>query len=171
MGDCLRTLAVFTVFIAIVSPSSSRSQSILERTRRDDVTLVPKDDPDMAAAMRKARALLPEFLTLAKAPPPGTSGFSLKVRVRDGDTVEYFWIIPFAVKDGQFSGKVDNEPRSVRNVALGQTITFAESEIVDWLYVDGGNMKGNYTTCAVLKHEPQHEAEEMMTHYHMQCDF
>ncbi len=32
-------------------------------------------------------------------------------------------------------------------------------------------MKDSYTTCAILKHEPWRDAEEMMKQYGLACDF
>jgi len=60
---------------------------------------------------------------------------------------------PFTVKDDTFSGEINNEPRPgpVRLVRLGETITFDQLEIVDWMHMDGDKMKGNYTACARLK--------------------
>src|SRR5262245_46423058 len=41
------------------------SGSLMDKATRDDVALVEKGDPDMAAAFHKARQTLPEFLALA----------------------------------------------------------------------------------------------------------
>ena len=78
--------------------------------------------------MRKAQSTLADFLKVAAAPRPCTQGFSLKVAVREGERVEYFWITPFT--NTQFSGEINNTPRVVHSVKLGQTITFAQSDIV-----------------------------------------
>jgi uncharacterized protein YegJ (DUF2314 family) len=171
MVSRIRTVVVLAILIVAVYAVSPRSQTISDKARNDDVVNVAKDDPDMAAAMRRARATLPEFLALAQAPRSGTSGYSVKVRVRDGGATEYFWIVPFTVKDGKFSGEINNRPRTVRNVAFGQTLAFAQDDIVDWLYRDGDKMKGSYTTCAILKHEPRREAAELVKRYGLECDF
>ena len=123
----------------------------------------------MAAAMRKAQSTLADFLKVAAAPRPGTQGFSLKVAVREGERVEYFWITPFT--NTQFSGEINNTPRVVHSVKLGQTITFAQSDIVDWLYIENGMMRGNYTACALLISAPKNEAEEFKKTFGLSCDF
>jgi uncharacterized protein YegJ (DUF2314 family) len=157
--------------IAMAFYSSSLSaQTISEKAQHDEIVNVAKDDPYMVAAMRKARSTLTAFLAIAKAPPPKAEGFSVKVAVRDNRRVEYFWIKPFENRDGQFSGRLDNRPRTVSNVAFGQTITFAESEIVDWMYFDDGKMQGSYTTCAILKRQPRAEADALMKRYGLSCD-
>lgn len=125
----------------------------------------------MAKAMGEARATLPDFLKLAAAPKAGMEGFAVKVAIRKGDDAEYFWITPFTTKDGSFSGALNNQPRVVHSVELGQTITFDQSEIVDWMYMDGDKMKGNYTACALLKSTSKQEAEEFKKRFGLDCDF
>ena len=41
---------------------------------------------------------------------------------------------------------------------LGDIIQFKDAQIVDWMYLDDGAMKGNYTVCALLKREPKAES-------------
>src|SRR5437588_2487952 len=105
----------------------------------------------MAQAMRKARETLPDFLAMAANPKPGAEGFAIKFAVREGEDVEYFWIHPFQQKGEQFSGRIDNRPRTVHGVTFGQTVTFSQNEIVDWMYMDNNRMRGNYTVRALLK--------------------
>ena len=157
-------------FAAVLAVAPVASQTPLQKAQRDELAIVAKNDPAMAAAMAKARQTLPEFLTLAAAPKPGMDTFSVKVAVREGDAAEYFWIAPFTTKDGSFSGEINNQPRSVHSVKLGQTITFDQSEIVDWMYIDGGKMKGNYTACALLKSASEQEAEAFKKRFGLDCD-
>ncbi len=147
------------------------SQTITQKAERDELAIVAKSDPVMARAMAKARQTLPDFLSIAAAPKPAMEGFAVKVAVREGDTAEYFWIAPFTNKDGIFSGAINNKPRSVHSVKLGETITFDQSEIVDWMYLDGGKMKGNYTACALLTSASKQEAEEFKKRFGLDCDF
>jgi len=67
----------------------------------------------------------------------------------------------------QFSGEINNTPRVVHSVKLGQT---AQSDIVDWLYIENGMMRGNYTACALLKSAPKNEAEEFKKTFGLNCD-
>jgi uncharacterized protein YegJ (DUF2314 family) len=168
LGTSVNVVALIAV--AFYSASLG-AQSISERAERDDIVNVSKDDPAMLTAMAKARSSLSGFLTLAQAPEPKMEDFSVKVAVRDQERVEYFWIAPFERRDGGFSGRINNQPRTIGNVTFGQTITFAQAEIVDWTYIDDGRMKGSFTTCAILKREPRAEANAMMKHYRLECDF
>jgi len=164
-----RDLILALILALCATPSAA--QTISDKARRDDVVKVPQDDPDMAAAMRNARATLPNFLALARAPHPSMTGFSVKVAVSDGSLTEYFWVVQFESKDGQYSGRVNNRPRTVHNVTFGQVITFPESDIVDWTYLEGRKMKGGYTTCAIVKREPREEASAFAKQYGLDCGF
>jgi uncharacterized protein YegJ (DUF2314 family) len=152
-------------------PRPAHAQTITQNAEHDELAIVAKKDPAMAKAMTKARQTLPDFLSTAAAPKPGMEGFAVKVAIHDGDNVEYFWITPFTSTDGKFSGEINNKPRSVRSVKLGQTITFEQSEIVDWTYMDGDKMKGNYTACALLESASKQEAEEFKQRFGLDCDF
>src|SRR5262245_21385808 len=117
----MRFTAVFALLalaLAVAGTEQASAQTVMDKIRRDEVILLPKDDPDMAAAMRKARESLPQFLTLARAPSASTSHFAVKVGIHDKarDFVEYFWIAQFVEKNGRYSGRIDNEPNSVKTV-------------------------------------------------------
>ena len=160
----------FIVLIGLLAATPLAAQTILEKAARDEIATAADNDPSMAAAMRNAQATLADFLKVAAALKPGTQGFSLKVAVREGEHVEYFWISPFANNGGQFSGEINNTPRVVHSVKFGQTITFAQSDIVDWLYIEDGMMRGNYTACALLKSALKNEAEEFKKAFGLNCD-
>jgi uncharacterized protein YegJ (DUF2314 family) len=165
--------ALLGACIAIaLSVIPAAAQTITQKAERDEVARVAKDDPTMAAAMRKARASLADFLMLAAAPKPNTARFAVKIPIRDhpDDDAEYFWIDPFANDNGHFTGRINNTPESVHSVKLGQTIKFEQSDVVDWMYMDGDKMKGNYTACALLASAPRDEVEEFKKRFGLDCD-
>lgn len=139
--------------------------------RRDAVALVAKGDPAMEAARAKARAGVDGFLALAARPPAGAGKFAVKLAVRDGEMVEYFWISNFVDRDGNgaYVGLLDNTPRMVRNVKQGQAMSFRRDDIVDWMYVERGAIKGNFTACALLSKESPAEREKFMKTYGLNC--
>src|SRR5262245_31564428 len=144
--------------------------TLVDKARRDEVALVEKDDPDMAAAFRKARETLPEFLALVRAPQSTATSLAVKIAIPDGEDNEYFWLTQFAPRGNKYTGRISNTPRSAKQVRFGQVIEFSEAEIVDWLYVEGGKMRGNFTACAMLKREPADQVEAMKKQYGLSCD-
>jgi uncharacterized protein YegJ (DUF2314 family) len=144
--------------------------TLVDRAGRDQVATVAQGDPDMVAAMRKARETLPEFLAIALAPRPTITSLAVKIAVPAGDNNEFFWISPFEPRDGKYVGHINNTPRMVKTVKLGQAIEFSEDEIVDWLYRENGKMRGNFTACALLKREPADQVEAMKKQYGLSCE-
>lgn len=161
---------LFLLLFGLLVAAPVAAQTVLEKATRDEIATVADTDPNMAAAMRKAQATLADFLKIAAAPRPGTTGFAVKVAIREGEHAEYFWMAPFSSNAGQFSGEINNTPRIVHSVKMGQRITFAQSDIVDWLYIEKGMMKGNYTACAMLKSAPKNEAEDFRRAFLLDCD-
>jgi uncharacterized protein YegJ (DUF2314 family) len=144
--------------------------TLMDKARRDDVALVEKGDPDMAAAFRKARETLPEFLALARDPRPTASKLAVKIAIPAGRDDEYFWLTSFEPRGDKYAGRINNTPRAAKQVKFGQVVEFSEAEIVDWLYMEGGKMRGNFTACALLKREPAGQAEAMKKQYGLSCE-
>ncbi|KAF1045499.1 MAG: hypothetical protein GAK35_01370 [Herbaspirillum frisingense] len=135
----------------------------------DDVVFVSEKDPEMVAAIRQARASLPEFLKQAAHPPTGTEGYKLKVMITDGPRVEHFWVIPFKQEADGFSGTLANDPQVVRNVKGGQSIRFTSATVTDWGYTRNGRQVGSYTVCVLLKKMPAQQAEHYRKNYGFDC--
>ncbi len=168
----MEKLRLVLLSLVLVASHSSLAQSLVDRAQRDELVFMADEDPAMVQAFEKARATLDDFLLTAQSPPPGTSSFAIKVGVRDGDDVEYFWITDFAETDGLFSGKIDNQPRLVKTVQFGQVYRFPKGHIVDWTYVDvsQGRMLGNFTACALLTKESPSDAQAMKERYGLECE-
>jgi uncharacterized protein YegJ (DUF2314 family) len=162
---------VIIILIAALVVSPSAARTVLEKVERNEIVRVPNDDPDMAAAKRKARATLREFLALAANPKPSMQGFALKVAIRHANGTEFIWVNPFERKGPAFIGRLANTPRDIPNLKFGQRIKFTESEIFDWMYRENGKMKGNFTACALLKRETRASADAFKKKFGLDCDF
>ncbi len=162
----IMAIAMAAAFVA----AATAAETAVDKAKKDEIVAVPKGDPDMEAAFRQAQATLKTFLDLSHAPRPTITSMAVKIAIRDGGATEYFWIKPFSEQDGRFAGKINNEPRSVHNVKLGQTIEFKQSDVVDWLYRENGKMFGNFTACALLKHAPPQEVEAFRREYGLDCE-
>ncbi len=147
------------------------AQSVMKKIERDEIALVARGDPAMAAAVREARATLDDFLKLKKKPRPSITSFAVKVGVHEGQETEFFWVNPFEWRGSRYQGRLNNTPRTVKNVKHGDTITFKKSEIIDWTYTENGQMKGNYTACAILRKEAQAERDAFKKKFGLDCTF
>lgn len=136
----------------------------------DDKTVIfAPGDPEMMAATAKALASLDQFLALAEAPPSGADRFKLKVKVRDGNVTEHFWVIPFRRTETGFVGILANQPEEVKSVVLGQNIEFTRDDISDWGYTRDGRQVGSFTVCVMFQRISKEEADYMRGKYGFGC--
>jgi uncharacterized protein YegJ (DUF2314 family) len=123
----------------------------------------------MAAATAQALAKLDEFLALSETPPSGTDKFKLKVKVRDGNVTEHFWVIPFRRTEIGFVGILADKPEEVHNVFLGQNIEFTRDDISDWGYTRNGRQVGSFTVCVMFKRMSKEDADYTHSKYGFDC--
>lgn len=126
-------------------------------------------NPEMLAAIEQARASLDDFLELVRHPEPETSTFKLKIIVRDGTAMETFWVKPFWILDNGFEGTIANTPEVVRNVSLGETVTFSRDDVVDWGYVRNGRQVGSFTVCVLFKYMHPSDVEYFRRYNGFDC--
>jgi uncharacterized protein YegJ (DUF2314 family) len=160
------------VLLGIAVLPGAGAQGLVERSRQDEIVRMGNEEPAMAAAFRKARASLDEFLRIWASPPPDAGHFAVKVALSDRRETEYFWIVDFSRSGDAFRGRLGNTPRLVKHVREGQEIRFRKGEIVDWTYIDAAKrrMHGNFTACALLTREAPEEAARFREQYGLRCD-
>ena len=98
---CAVLVAVVVVAIPCISAAPARAED------HSPVIDVPTTDPEMAAAIARARATLPAFWASYEAPKPSETGHSLKVRFptspRNG---EHIWMMDVKrLPNGLYSGR------------------------------------------------------------------
>ncbi|MDA1230498.1 MAG: DUF2314 domain-containing protein, partial [Planctomycetota bacterium] len=108
---------------------------------------------EMAAAEQKARDTLVDFIKAMQIPGPNQSDFGIKHAFRDGEIFEHMWITELTYDNGNFSGKLGNDPGLVKNISNGDPVTISHSEVEDWLYFDGEDMIGGYTAKLLMSRE------------------
>lgn len=126
-------------------------------SKADKTISVADDDPEMLAAIAKARETLPKFWTEFDHPQPKEENFCLKVKIRDGKETEHFWVDKIEKKDGKISGSIANDPDLVHNVKMGQRVEIPDADISDWFYMRDGKLAGNYTLRVLFKQMPAAE--------------
>jgi uncharacterized protein YegJ (DUF2314 family) len=107
---------------------------------------VADNDRQCERAEEHAQRNLGFFIAALKAKKPGDTSFAIKKGFVDGDKVEHLWITNVTYDGTAFRGKIDNKPREVKNVRLGQRVTVASRAVSDWMFVKDGKLIGGYTT-------------------------
>ncbi len=129
------------------------------------------NDPIMSAAMQSARESLPGFLALARHPGPTMERFAVKIALLGDGGPEFFWIYPFAYVGDRFIGQIGNTPLTLAGPKKGDTITFGKRDIVDWMYMDAGVMRGNYSARAILKAALPRDRAAFKRRFGLEFDF
>lgn len=138
-----------------------RPGDTIEREGQPPVAYVDDEDPSMAAAIKKARSTVDQFIEAFNDPKPSQSDFGVKLLIEDGDHGEHMWILPMRYEDGKFTGTIQNEPDRLRNVQFGDEVDVAKEEISDWMYVDNGKLVGGYTLRVLRERMSEEERQEL----------
>lgn len=126
-----------------------------------DATIgVPDTDPEMHAAIAKARAGLPVFFGHATAPTPGEGGFLIKFDVIPEAPAEFVWAELVAHRGDVSIVRLANAPRDPR-FAKGQQVTVRDNQVIDWAWWREGVMQGGATMRVLIARMPAAEAQAM----------
>ena len=145
------TLAILAAMFALFAACS----------KKDPIIDIAGDDPEMLAAIAKAREKLPDFWKVFDKPEHGEREFSLKVKIADKRGTEHFWVIDLQKQTGKIMGTINNDPEIVASVKLGDRIEVPEADISDWMYMRDHKMVGNETIRPLLKKLPADQAKKL----------
>ena len=145
------TLLLVAVLVALLTTCS----------KRDKVVGIGDDDPEMAAAIAKARQTLPLFWQVFDKREHGESNFVLVVRITDKGRIEHFFTTDFERRDGKTMVTISNHPNIVASVKLGDRLEIPEADITDWRYMRDGKYVGSVTFKAQFKHMRGADVEQV----------
>ncbi|WP_176539249.1 DUF2314 domain-containing protein [Rhizobium sp. M1] len=147
-----------------------------------NVQLIAPGDPAMAKAHEKSIGELDGFLEKLRNPPAGTENYSLKLGFKDKDKsvvlttdqmapdVEFMWVYQIEASGDHFTALLGDRPEYIHNIKQGDRVAFEKSDIFDWLYVEKGKIKGNYTACPLLLAGPKEQLDQYREIYGIVCD-
>jgi uncharacterized protein YegJ (DUF2314 family) len=140
------TTIVLLASLSLVACDSNKAPTDLtQREGQPDYVRVSEEDPEMNKAIQDAQNSLDKFIAALKAPTAGQNRFAIKKPFKDGKSVEYMWLASPSFDGKKFSGRLDNEPVSVKTVKKGQIVTVTKDEIADWFYIDKNKLIGGYS--------------------------
>jgi uncharacterized protein YegJ (DUF2314 family) len=114
-----------------------------------------KADPELAAAVLRARRELPRFIETLANPKPDQRNFAVNARfeTRVGD--EQIWVTVKSYKDGVFEGTLSAQPYAIPNKRKGDAVLVPEASVSDWTFINGTQIAGDYTMQVLLKREAE----------------
>ena len=145
------------IFVAILLALGSAAAGAQEP---ETIIGVKPDDSAMNAAKARAIATLPDFYAHMAAPRDDESQFMLKFDILSGVEAEYVWANELTRSGGSMTGVLINQP-AYTDDKLGDRVTIAEADIIDWAYFKGRILQGGYTNRVLLDLLPPDEAEEL----------
>jgi len=110
-----------------------------------DKGYVEDTDPEMAAAIARAQATLPQFWQAYDQRLHGETNFVLVVRITDKGRIEHFSTTQFERRDGNALVTITHKPNIVTSVKLGDRIEIPKKDITDWFYMRDGKYVGMRT--------------------------
>ncbi|WP_027575793.1 YegJ family protein [Bradyrhizobium sp. WSM1743] len=126
------------------------------------VVNVRTTDPEMNAAIARARGTLSTFWASYDAPKPSETGHALKVHFSTRKGGEHIWIAEVKkLPDGAYSGFFANEPRDLPGRRAGDQVKFTEADISDWMFMRNGKIVGGETIKPTLKSLPKADADAL----------
>ncbi|OKO76558.1 hypothetical protein AC629_32695 [Bradyrhizobium sp. NAS80.1] len=127
---------------------------------RSPIVDVCTTDPEMNAAIARARGSLPTFWASYDAPKPSETGHSLKLHFSTRRRGEHIWIAEVKkLPNGAYSGLFANEPRDLPGKRAGDEVKFSEADISDWMFMRNGKIVGGETIKPTLKSLPKADAD------------
>jgi uncharacterized protein YegJ (DUF2314 family) len=84
---------------------------------------VPKDHTAMHQAVTQARRTVGEFIAALKHPAPGQQDFEVKKPFIQNGQIEHIWLSDVQFVGNRFQGRVDNQPRKIQGLKLGQLVS------------------------------------------------
>jgi uncharacterized protein YegJ (DUF2314 family) len=133
-----------------------------KETIADRVVMAKEGNKNLDAAIETAKAELPLFWNRLDNQRPGDDVFAVKVSIHDSNGYEYFWLADIKKTGDSVSGVIDQQAQIVKCVRINQRIQVSVSEVVDWLFMSNGKMKGNFTTRALINDIPKADRDQLI---------
>lgn len=165
MSRNLRLFLVVTAFLltsVVLIVRDDGGQDGVETVSRPDVHSVDPGDPEMNAAMVRARSTVDGFVRHLPALRSGGEFYAIKLPLSENGETEHVWINEPEFDGGRFTGYLASVPVSLPSWSYGDKVTVQMDRISDWLAVTDGTLYGGLTL-HVLR--PRMTEEELQLMY------
>ncbi|WP_289665746.1 YegJ family protein [Flavobacterium panacagri] len=156
------------ILISLFCLISCKESNKIERENEPPIYGVESQDEEMNAAILKANETLDSFnsgLTNPKA-----ESQALKVQFSNSSGIEHMWVGDVILKNGKYSGILNNDPEYVKEYRSGDQIEVDPSKISDWMYIENGKLYGGYTIKVLRNRMSEEERKQFDEESGMQID-
>ncbi len=130
---------------SFIAQAADPGQELAKTDTEPPYIEVPKNHAAMHGAVIQARKTVGQFIAALKHPAPGQKDFEIKKPFIQKGQIEHIWLSDVQLVGNRFQARVDNQPRKIQRLKLGQVVSVDPKEISDWLYIDNGKLVGGYT--------------------------
>jgi len=119
-------------------------------------------DIEMEAAWQEARETLDAFIQKIETPHPDRTFVAVKASFFPPDEpAQDIWVDEVTYVNGVFRGSMGDDIPSLK-LSLGEKITVAREDIVDWMIVEDGKLIGGYTIRLALSRMSPEEKQRFL---------
>lgn len=138
--------AWLAVILVVLAGCGAGKSEVKQVEGRPDIATIQAGDPEMEAAVARAKKELPDFISHFQKPDKDMDGFIIKKAFPHGDSSELMWIEVEKYENGVFHGTLHDTPEYVTSVKQGDALDVPEAEVIDWaIYRNGKFAVGGYT--------------------------
>ena len=119
-----------------------------------------QNDPEINAAIERARAELGTFEAAFNAPKPTQTKFGVKVALPHAGGVEHIWLAEPRMEIDSVLGIVEQTPAYATQAKRGDLVRINRSAISDWMFLEDGSLRGGYTMRVAIERLPESERDE-----------
>lgn len=119
-------------------------------------------DAEMESASRQARETLDVFIQKIETSHPDRTFVAVKARFFPPDEpAQDIWVDEVTYANGVFRGSMGDDIPSLK-LSMGEKITIAREDIVDWMIVENGKLIGGYTIRLAVSHMSPEEKQRFL---------
>ena len=131
------------------------------------VTSIAANDPELEKATVEARESVDVFLKHLQNSRDNERSFAVKVEFLSKgswkDTVLYggksdiMWVSDLSFDGESLEGKLENDPKHIEGLKMGDTVKVKPKEVVDWMFTENDCLVGGYTEKVLRKRVPERD--------------
>ena len=106
---------------------------------------VRSDDPAYQKTIADAHKLLAHFRSMLPSDGTPRSNALIKTRLIDGDNSAFMWLSNTAIDGDNFTAELFEVPDSLPSYNVGDRLTVALEELMDWMVNENGRLTGGFS--------------------------
>lgn len=138
-------LAVFAVASIFLVVTDEPGDGGADKNPHANVVEVDVGDPEMNAAMARARSSVGTFIDRLPALQASGANVSIKFPLTENGETEHVWVGDPRIEGGRFTGYLASVPVNLPSWSHGDRVSVPIENISDWMALTDGTLYGGFT--------------------------